>query len=329
VTSINPGQRVLPPFFLGSWLSRIESLFQIQKKKSSNDFEKLKFTQGNLVASLFKKVEAKNLSEWVRQLSSFQNRHCKSTSGKNASLFIQEQMKTLSKNNPAIKSELFAHSRFTQSSVITRWEGTGTDAKKTIVVGAHLDSINHVDSESFETKSAPGADDDASGVATVLEAFKILVDSGYQPKHSFEFMMYAGEEIGLVGSQDIAQNYSQKNKDVVSALQMDMTMYPADESKISIYTDYTHLGFNHYLGKMIDQYIKVPYVYELCGYACSDHASWDRYGYPSAFPFEVPYQKDNPFVHSSQDTLDRLNPDFGTHFLKLTLAYLVELDQGI
>lgn len=58
----------------------------------------------------------------------------------------------------------------------------------------------------FPLLPAPGADDDCSGTVSILEAFRILAETGYVPRFGpVEFHWYAAEEDGLLGSQDIAR----------------------------------------------------------------------------------------------------------------------------
>jgi len=64
-----------------------------------------------------------------------------------------------------------------------------------------------------------------------------------------------------------------------------------------------------------------------CGYACSDHASWTRNGYPSAFPFEARFEDFNPSIHSPQDLVQNLDTS-GAHqarFAKLAAEFAIEL----
>ena len=53
---------------------------------------------------------------------------------------------------------------------------------------------------------APGADDDASGIATLTEVIRVALANGWKPKRTVKFMGYAAEEVGLRGSNAIAQN---------------------------------------------------------------------------------------------------------------------------
>ena len=68
------------------------------------------------------------------------------------------------------------------------------------MLGAHQDSVNGARA----TGRAPGADDDASGVASLSEVIRVALANDYRPLRTVKFMAYAAEEVGLRGSADIA-----------------------------------------------------------------------------------------------------------------------------
>jgi Predicted aminopeptidases len=65
-----------------------------------------------------------------------------------------------------------------------------------VLVTAHLDSINEAGTSASR---APGADDDGSGSAGVIEIARVLKD--HQGKHDLQFILFGGEEQGLLGSK--------------------------------------------------------------------------------------------------------------------------------
>ncbi|KAF9541190.1 Leucine aminopeptidase 1 [Mortierella hygrophila] len=75
------------------------------------------------------------------------------------------------------------------------------------IVGAHQDSVN--DWNTLWGRS-PGADDDSSGTATTLEVFRSFVGTGFRPTRPVEFHWYSAEEVGLLGSQDVAKSYEKR-----------------------------------------------------------------------------------------------------------------------
>src|SRR3546814_5186498 len=103
---------------------------------------------------------------------------------------------------------------------------TDTPFPYTTLFRSHLDSINAYGGGS-PGQAAPGADDDASGIAVLTETLRIALARGWRPQRTVKFMGYAAEEVGLRGSNAIAPSHRQAGVDVVAVLQVDMTNYQA------------------------------------------------------------------------------------------------------
>ena len=175
---------------------------------------------------------------------------------------------------------------------------------------------------------APGADDDASGIAGLTEVLRVMAASGYKPRRTIKLIAYAAEEVGLRGWQNIAQEYKKTGSNVVGVMQLDMTNFKGSDKDIYIFTDYTSEPQNQFLVKLLQAYLPTLTVgYDKCGYACSDHAAWHAQGYATSMPFESEIRKDNPHIHTANDTLANSGSQ-STHALKfarLAAAFAVEL----
>jgi leucyl aminopeptidase len=92
-------------------------------------------------------------------------------------------------------------------------------------------------------------------------------------------------------------------------------------------TDFTNAAQNEFLGRLIDEYVKVPWGYSKCGYGCSDHASWTNAGFPASMPFESTMGDINKAIHTDKDTIENAggNANHAAKFAKLAIAYMVEL----
>ena len=196
-----------------------------------------------------------------------------------------------------------------------------------VIIGGHIDST----APSTGNNDAPGADDDASGIATITEVARVLLDADFVPNRTVEFMAFAAEEIGLVGSAEIAQEYNDNNVNVISFVQFDMTNYPGSASDVYITTDnYNSNDLNAYLIELMEHYNasgehQVTYGNTACNYGCSDHFSWADQGYEAAFPFEADFSESNPNIHTSGDTFDVTgNALKAAKFAKLGLEYIIE-----
>lgn len=113
---------------------------------------------------------------------------------------------------------------FPQNSIIARFSPSGkrNTSQPVTVISAHLDSVNFW----FPLLDAPGADDNGSGSATILEAFRALVNVGFEPEHGpVEFHWTAGEEAGLLGALDIAEEYKSRGIRVSGVFNVDETAF--------------------------------------------------------------------------------------------------------
>ena len=269
------------------------------------------------------RLNEQELFKTVTEMSAFRNRYYKSDTGVKAADYVANRFKTISKNRTDIRVDLFPH-KWPQPSVIATIAGQGPKANEIVVIGGHEDSINQ---SAFGSSNmlAPGADDNATGVATVLEVFREIVESGMKPNRTLMFMTYAAEEVGLWGSQDIANTFKQNGKAVVAVMQLDMTSFLGSGEQIVFMTDFTHPGLTTFAEKLVDTYVKIKWSTDKCGYACSDHASWNKAGYASIMPFEATMDGDNKAIHTPGDVIQKLDFKHGLHFAELGLAFIAEL----
>jgi len=270
-----------------------------------------------LVNSLISEASADSIRTFNNMLTKYSTRYYTSPLGKQSAEEIHATFSKYANGRQDINISYFTHT-WTQPSVVARITGTGANKNEVIILGAHEDSISRAG-------NAPGADDDASGTSTVLEVFRVLVEKNFIPSRTLEFHTYAAEEVGLRGSQAIASFYQKEDVNVIAMNQFDMTMYPGNAGKVGVINDFVDRDLTNYLRMIIKTYSKLDILETRCGYGCSDHASWNKAGYPSSFPFEADFSKSNPRIHSTQDLINILSPDHGLEFAKMGLGFIVEL----
>jgi leucyl aminopeptidase len=279
-------------------------------------------TQGRYLAGAINQIDMGAVQASVKKLSSYRNRYYQSDTGVQAANWIASEFKRLGQGRNDVQVELFAH-KWKQPSVIATIKGSSR-ANEIVVIGGHEDSINGSAWGSLNM-DAPGADDDASGVATILEIFRVISQSGYQPERTLKFMTYAAEEVGLRGSQDIANQFKQQGQTVVAVTQLDMTAYPGAGAQVVFMTDFVNPDLTKFSQRLMDTYVKAKWGVDKCGYACSDHASWTKAGYPAIMPFESTTKGMNGAIHTTKDLISALDFAHGSHFAKLGLAFMAEL----
>jgi bacterial leucyl aminopeptidase len=266
----------------------------------------------------------------IIDLSAFPNRRYNQPSGLESANWIKNRWTQFSNARGNITSvEFFNHPANVspQPSVVMTIRGSRFP-DEVVVLGAHQDSINL----GGQTQPAPGADDDASGVACLTEIIRVLTAKVFRPERTVKFMAYAAEEVGLRGSDAIAASYRAANTNVVGVLQLDMTNYRGSQGfDMVMITDFTNAAQNQFVRDLITTYQPGLLVTNsACGYACSDHASWNNRSYPASFPFEAPFGNDNPFIHTANDTLAQSNnnANHAHRFTKLGISYVTELAKG-
>jgi len=281
--------------------------------------------QNAKVTNALSQLNANNIKSTINDLSEFTNRYYQTSHGVNAANAIQTRWHNLAKNISWANVAAFNHSAWQQNSVILTLEGS-EKPDEIIIIGGHLDSISGT--STGETTIAPGADDNASGIATLTEVLTVFLATGEQPKRTIKFIGYAAEEVGLRGSGEIATLAANNNDKVLAVMQLDMTGYIGGPEDIVFMDDYTDSGLNTYLTQLLDVYQpSVNYAFSTCGYGCSDHASWHNNGYPAAMPFESKMNAYNPHIHSANDTPDKLDAttEHALNFAKLATSFAIEM----
>ncbi|NRR32559.1 M20/M25/M40 family metallo-hydrolase [Oxalobacteraceae bacterium] len=281
--------------------------------------------QQAVVNPMLAQMQASNIGQTIVDMSAFANRYYSTNNGVNASDWLKQRWIAMAAGRSDISVSQFTHASWPQKSVILTIAGTD-NASEVVVLGGHLDSING--NGTSETTRAPGADDDASGIASMTEVLRVMVASGYKPRRTIKMIGYAAEEVGLRGSQEIAVSHKNAGTNVVGVMQLDMTNYKGSASDIYMYTDYTDVAQNDFVVKLLGTYLPTVKIgYDKCGYACSDHASWTAQGYWSSMPFEAAMGQDNPYIHTANDTYANSGnqADHALKFARMALAYAVEL----
>lgn len=284
--------------------------------------------QSELVADWFSRVEEPRIRQTIHHLSTaWNNRYYLSNHGRDSAEWIHDTWLALGNGRSDVSAELFTAcgNCGNQPSVILTVQGNEL-AHEVVVLGGHLDSISSTGWG--DNMIAPGADDDASGIAVLTEIIRISLADGWRPKRTIKFMGYAAEEVGLRGSRAIAESFRDTGVDVVGVLQLDMTNYNTGSTlDMRLVTDYSNASLKGFVGQLFATYL-APDGMRLgassCGYACSDHASWTAAGFPSAFVIEPVLF---PTRHTPHDTLQNTGPtaDTSIAFAKLGLAFVAEL----
>jgi hypothetical protein len=197
------------------------------------------------------------------------------------------------------------------------------DPDVAVLVGGHFDSI-----ASVGTMGAPGADDNASGTAAVLECARAL--AGYQFERSVMFVGFGAEELGLVGSAALAFDLPGLGFEVEAMLNVDMCGYlePGDILDLDIISNASSEWLREVVLDAGATYSpSVPTVASPPpGIGTSDHASFWARGYSAIFFFE---DSDHPsrYIHTDQDLIgiSYNSPTLAAHTTRVAVASMATL----
>jgi hypothetical protein len=197
-----------------------------------------------------------------------------------------------------------------------------------VIIGAHYDHLGRGNFDSLAPSQIgqihPGADDNASGTAGVLELARLLAPKRGQFKRGILFMNFAGEELGLLGSAAWVRKPTRPLDKAVAMLNMDMIGRIKDD-KVYVGGVGTGSTFKPILDQA-QQDAPFKIEYSAGGYASSDHTSFVAKKIPVLFFFSGLHSD----YHKPSDTWDKINAPSAARLLDLigdVAAQLASADQ--
>lgn len=189
------------------------------------------------------------------------------------------------------------------------------------VLGGHYDN-NLTSGDPFIT--VPGANDNASGVATVLEMARVMRKNNYSPSTTIKFVAFGAEEIGLLGSSSFAGNPDGFNTRIRFMLNFDMTAYETDANSASWCVNIIDYDNSHKLRgdaeRICLKYTSLNYKNDNTNYKRSDSYPFFLYGYKALFFYS---DKTDPNLHTINDLPENCNFAYCSEIAKLACALIV------
>ena len=223
-----------------------------------------------------------------------------------------------------IFGEDYPHDRIDEiHNVIARLPGR--DSSKKLVFTAHLDSMG----EGLYSEVAPGANDNATGLAVLLE---IARNAG---RHVFpfdiEFVAFNAEEVGRLGSRSYISGLSDGGQSILGAINLDTLGNNLALDRLVVIMDKLSRKLAERLQRTNTENPSVPLL-ELEETACSsDECSFGTAKIPAVLISENrgPVAEENYpgylYAHTSADTLERINADLVARAAELCLGFLKDL----
>lgn len=276
--------------------------------------------ENELIRSMMNMVNMDSLQATVQHLQDYQSRMWNSQNAFDASDWIAGRMEALGLE---VEQQPFN---------ANTWYGSGAAAPNVIgiqrgilypntyvVCGSHFDSFAY-------SGDCPGADDNATGVASVLESARIMTQFNFE--YSIIYCAYGCEEMGLYGSEAYASRCQQQGMEILGYFNNDMNGY--------LYGDEIHIDciYPNSVSQIGDYYMNVAGVYfpgmqvrhvNLSG-GDSDHTSFNQHGYMGIYPFE---DVDNysPYIHTSNDLIGNSVNSFAMsqRYCQMNIGCLAEI----
>ena len=276
--------------------------------------------EDEMTRTLMNEVSIENLTVTVQHLQDYGRRQYNTSQAYEAGQWIYDQFDNLGLD---VEQFEFKHGVNESSPNIIATQWGVKYPNKYIVCGSHYDS----ERSGHGGQEAPGADDNATGVATVLETARIL--SEYSFEYSIIYCAFSAEEIGLVGSEAYASFCADMGFDIVAYFNNDMNGYlhPGNEIHVDlIYPDNVEVLGNYYknVANVYFPEMEVRHIEFTKG--DSDHTSFNNNGFMGIYPFE---DKDNfsPYIHTLDDVIGTSVNSFeqSQRFTQMNLACVATL----
>ena len=244
-----------------------------------------------LIATLIQQINQDSLEYYDQHLQNFGTRKYDTQTAVQAQNWIKSHFDRL-----GYSTELQTVNDFITHNVIATKVGTKYPDQY-VVCGCHYDSYT------FAGGVAPGADDNGTGTAGMMEIARIL--SNYNFDRTIIICCFTAEEIGLYGSAAYAARCQQQGMNIIGYFNIDMSGYLQTGSQIHtsvIYPSSAESLYNYYketCGIYLPNFI-VEHG-NLSG-GDSDHTSFNNHGYMGIYPFEDA-QHYSPYIHTAGDTI--------------------------
>lgn len=264
------------------------------------------------VQELVDAVSATTYEATIRRLAELPTRHSLSADFVTAANSAGEELGALGYS--ARLEDISIQSR-TSHNVVADRKGSGDAPRDLIIVGAHLDSINL---RGGPQARAPGADDNGSGAAGLLEIARVLI--GHKAKHDLRLILFGGEEQGLFGStqhvmglaaEDRARATTVLNMDMIATLNTTLPTVLLEGAELS--------------QQLIDRLAGAAATYTSLAVQTSlhpfnsDHVPFINAAIPAVLTIEGA-DSANDSIHTADDTMDRVNINLALEIVRMNVA---------
>jgi aminopeptidase-like protein len=281
------------------------------------------------VVSKIQLVDIMQIQSYINFLTSFHNRHTKSSYINEAAASIKERL--ISFGYSETEGSVFYHEYRVQGyelkNVICTKKG---ESNKTILLCAHYDTILQSNLEDIISR-APGANDNASGVSALLEIARIMLNVNTQ--YTIQFVFFSGEEQGFWGSTQYAQKVKDENLDLLLVVNMDMcgetgfltndktTFIDIDDGNIHSSNDEPSKIFGEKMEQNAIDYTDLAIQFDPIAF--SDYMPFEAREYVCIGAYDGSAVDHNSHYHTNSDIPSNINMTFLESVIKMVLSFVL------
>jgi Zn-dependent M28 family amino/carboxypeptidase len=290
-------------------LAENEAVFEVRRRSAAR-------APSAFVQELVNKVNRTTLEKDLTHLVSFTTRHSTSAGFGEAGAWAEKQLKTMGFQT---RKQTVSVNGVNSRNIIADKPGQGGTAatRKVVIVCAHLDSVNL---QGGPSAKAPGADDNGSGSAGLLEIARAF--QAHRAKDDLRLILFGGEEQGLFGSKHFVGtlNATQRNK-IRAVVNMDMIgSMNSDTRSVLIEGSPLSQAVIDGLSEAGDTYTQLSIETSLNPFS-SDHVPFINAQIPAVLTIEGA-DNTNENIHSAKDTIDKIDYETALEILRMNVGFV-------
>jgi hypothetical protein len=271
------------------------------------------------IATLVEQISESEITAMVTQLTSFHTRHTKSSYINQVADWVKNRF--LSYGYTDLFDHHYTREGYALKNVVATKSGNGATGE-VIMLCAHYDC--RMEDGNDATAKAPGADDNASGVAAMLEIARII--AGTSLADDVLFVAFSGEEQGMWGATAYAQYVKDNSINLKRLINLDMIGHAPSGTSVFVEYDMGNTQssndaasqqFAAVMAQMGSDYTDLDVTFG--NIYSSDYMPFEARGYVCTGVYE---ENENPYYHTSNDTPEKVNHSFVASVAKMVLATL-------
>ncbi|MCP4567996.1 MAG: M28 family peptidase [FCB group bacterium] len=297
----------------GDWGSLSTDRIKIEYRPQKDLYDQANYESLNL-DSLIGLVSQDSVESHLLRLEAFYRRLTGTDSSYAARDWIEQKFLSFGYDSvvidPFMGSQLWGRVPVQSYNVVCTKIGTRYPERQ-IVISGHFDAV----------PDCPGADDDGSGTAGMIEIARVLAD--IETELTFKFIAFDSEESWMWGSYHYADSVAAEGADIIYMMNLDMIGHITNDSMADLYYG-PEIAYSVLWRELSDSLVGIRG--DLSGQTASDHLPFIDNGYDVTFVQEKNF---STHYHQPSDSTTYINFEYMTRMIKASLATVYVIDNAL